>query len=154
MKSRSDLTPAEVNDIINHSLVCHIAMVDINGMPYVLPFNFGFQNDRLFIHSGPEGKKIGIWKSNPSVCVEFSTDYQMHHQNESVACSYSMRYRSVLVHGMVKEIEDIDKKREVLEIFMLKYTSKQNFKYSAPALANVKVFEILPEKIEARAYGY
>jgi hypothetical protein len=55
---------------------------------------------------------------------------------------------------MVKEIEDIDKKREVLEIFMLKYTSKQNFKYSAPALANVKVFEILPEKIEARAYGY
>ncbi|MGE0078066.1 MAG: pyridoxamine 5'-phosphate oxidase family protein [Bacteroidales bacterium] len=154
MKSRSNLTKAEIEAIINEAEVCHVSMVDENGLPYVLPFNFGYRDGHMYIHSGAEGKKIEIWAKNPTVCVAFSTGYQLRIQNEEVACSYSMRYRSVLVHGKVSQIDDISEKMRLLNVIMHKYTGKEDFTYSIPAISNVKVFEIIPEKIEGRIYGY
>ena len=154
MKSRSSLSKEEVDQIINKCEVCTVGMIDGENGPYVLPFNFGYKNNRLYIHSGPEGKKISIWEKDNRVCVSFSTDYQMRIQNEEVACSYSMRYKSVLVYGEVKTISDIAEKESVLNIIMEKYSGKTNFVYSKPALENVKVFEIVVSKVESRIYGY
>lgn len=154
MKSRSDLTKSDIDSIINGSEVCHVSMIDNDGLPYVLPFNFGYREGKLYIHSGADGKKIEIWKQNPTVCVAFSNGYQMRIQNESVACSYSMRYRSVLIHGKIQQIDEVDEKKRVLNIIMAKYTGKEDFEYSIPAISNVKVFEIVYEKTEGRSYGY
>ena len=154
MKSRSDISQSEIDKIINDSIVCHVAMIDKEGMPYVLPFNFGYNNGKLYIHSAPEGKKIEAWKSNPNVCIAFSTDYQMRIQNEKVACSYSMRYRSVLIHGIINPILNYDQKVEVLNIIMGKYSDKKDFTYSRPAVENVNVYEIKIHKVEGRIYGY
>jgi len=129
-------------------------MVDNEGDPYVLPFNFGYNEGSIYIHSGPEGKKIDIWNKNSKVCMSFSTDYELKHQSPNVACSYSMRYRSVLVYGSVDEIKNLDEKKKVLNIIMQKYTGRNDFEYNEPALKNVKVFVVVPYKIEARAYGY
>ncbi|HOP04192.1 MAG TPA: pyridoxamine 5'-phosphate oxidase family protein [Tenuifilaceae bacterium] len=154
MKSRSNLSKEEVNGIIRKCEVCVVGMVDGENGPYVLPFNFGFRDNRLYIHSGPEGKKIELWEKDPRVCVSFSTDYQMRIQNENVACSYSMRYKSVLLYGAVKQIENLEEKEQALNIIMEKYSGRSNFSYSKPALQNVSVFVIVPEKIESRSYGY
>ncbi len=154
MKSRSGISQREIDQIINGSIVCHIAMIDSNGLPYVLPFNFGYNEGRLFIHCAPEGKKIEIWKNNPKVCMAFSTDYEMRIQNEKVACSYSMKYRSVLVHGELSPITEYDEKINVLNIVMGKYAAKTDFAYSKPAVENVKVFEVKMDRVEGRVYGY
>jgi uncharacterized protein len=154
MKSRSGISQQEMDQIISGSIVCHIAMIDNEGLPYVIPFNFGYKDSRLYIHTAPEGKKIEIWKKNPKVCVSFSTDYEMRIQNEKVACSYSMKYRSVLVHGELIPIDEFDSKIQVLNIVMGKYSDKSDFTYSKPAVENVKVFEIRINKVESRVYGY
>ncbi len=154
MKSRSDITQEEIDQIINGSIVCHIGLIDKEGLPYVLPFNFAYTKGRLFIHSSPEGKKIEAWKINPKVCVAFSTDYQMRIQNEKVACSYSMRYRSVLVHGEIVDIPNYDDKIEVLNFVMDKYAQKVDFTYSKPSVENVKVMEVKINRVEGRIYGY
>jgi len=154
MNSRFNLSQAEIDQIINDSIVCHVSMVDTNGSPYVLPFNFGYKKGKLYIHCAPEGKKIKIWEANPRVCIAFSTDYKMRIQNETVACSYSMRYKSVLIYGTLHPITDNNEKIDILNIVMEKYTGKTNFTYSTPAVNNVKVFEIKSEKIEGKIYGY
>ena len=154
MKSRSDVSQREIEQVISGAIVCHVSMIDTEGKPYVLPFNFGYKDGKLYIHCAPEGKKIEIWKNNPKVCVAFSTDYEMRIQNEKVACSYSMKYRSVLIHGEVVAINDYDDKINVLNIVMQKYTGKSDFTYSKPAVENVKVFEIKVDRIEGRVYGY
>ncbi len=154
MKSRLITSAQEIEEVINASVVCHVGMVQEDSVPYVLPFNFGYDGNRLFIHSGPQGKKIDIWKQNSRVCVAFSTDYQMRIQNESVACSYSMRYRSVLVHGNIEQIFEMNEKERILNVIMKKYAGRDNFSYSRPALENVSVFEVVPLTIEGRAYGY
>jgi len=154
MKSRIDVTSQEIDQIINDSIVCHVSMIDKDGLPYVLPFNFGYKDGRLFIHCAPEGKKIEAWSLNPKVCVAFSTSYEMRIQNEKVACSYSMRYRSVLIHGEVKPIINYEQKLQTLNLVMEKYTSKSDFSYNRPSVDNVKVFEVIIGKVEGRIYGY
>lgn len=154
MKSRSGISQVEIDQIINGSIVCHLAMIDNEGLPYVIPLNFGYQEGRLYIHCAPEGKKIEIWKHNPKVCIAFSTDYEMRIQNEKVACSYSMKYRSVLVHGEVTPILELDRKMQVLNFVMEKYAGKSDYSYSKPALENVTVFEIKIDRVESRVYGY
>jgi len=154
MKSRSAVSQHEIDQIINNSIVCHIGMIDTEGLPYVIPFNFAYKDGRLYIHSAPEGKKIEAWKHNPKVCVAFSHDYEMRIQSEKVACSYSMKYRSVLVHGEVIDIPDFDDKIHVLNIVMEKYAGKTDFTYSKPSVDNVKVMEIKISRVEGRIYGY
>ncbi len=154
MNSRFNLTQEEINQIINDSIVCHVSMVDQDSSPYVLPFNFGYKDNRLYLHCAPEGKKIKIWESNPRVCVAFSTDYKMRVQNENVACSYTMRYKSVLIYGKVIAISGYNEKIDVMNIFMEKYSGRKDFTYNSPAINNVKVFEILIDKIEGKIYGY
>lgn len=154
MKPRTDLPQDEVYQIINSCEVCVVGMIDLEGNPYVLPFNFGYKEGKLYIHSGPEGKKIEIWKSNPNVCVSFSSDYKMNIRHENVACSYSMKYKSVLIFGRVEPITDLDEKVRTLNIIMEKYSGRSDFDYSKPALENVSVFEIRINKTESRAYLY
>ena len=154
MKPRTNLPQDEINQIISKCEACVVGMVDLQGKPYVLPFNFGYKDGKLYIHSGPEGKKIDIWEKNPYVCVSFSTDYKMNIRHETVACSYSMKYRSVLMHGKVKSVDDLEQKAQVLNIIMEKYSGKSDFSYNEPALANVNVFEIEISEIESRAYLY
>jgi uncharacterized protein len=154
MKSRSGISQREIDQIINGTVACHIAMIDNEGLPYVIPFNFGYKDGRLYIHCAPEGKKIEIWKQNPKVCVAFSNDYAMRIQSEKVACSYSMRYRSVLIHGELLPITDFEEKIHVLNIVMGKYSTTSDYTYSKPAVENVKVFEIKINRVEGRIYGY
>ncbi len=154
MKSRSDIPKNEIEEIINKCEVCIVGMIDGENGPYVLPFNFGYKDDKLYIHSGPEGKKIGIWEKDNRVCVSFSTDYKLNVRHENVACSYSMRYRSILLYGKVVPIIELDEKVKALNVIMEKYSGRPNFTYNNPALVNVKVFEIVISKVESRVYGY
>jgi len=146
--------PEQKEDIIKRCQVCNMAMADEDGNPYVLPFNFAYVDGVLYLHSAPEGRKIDILNKNPRVCISFSTDYQLYHQNESVACSYSMKYRSVLVYGNVEFIEDLDSKKDVLNKIMKHYTGKEEFTYHMPALKNVKIFKVNISQMDGRTFGY
>ncbi len=141
-------------DIIKRCEICNVSMVDENNQPYVLPFNFAYADDTLYLHSAPEGRKIDILEKNPHICASFSTDHQLYHQNEGVACSYSMRYRSVLLYGKVEFIDDLEEKEAILNKIMAQYTDKKGFSYSLPALKNVKIFRIPVDKLDGRTFGY
>lgn len=130
-----------------------MAMVDENNLPYLLPFNFGYANGTIFLHSGKEGLKIDILRKNPSVCIAFSTDHKLRFQNEEVACSYSMRYRSVLAFGKVEFIEETEQKIENLNIVMGHYTNRK-FSYNPPSLREVCTYKVVVEKFTCKIYGY
>ncbi len=144
----------EVEPIIKACDVCHVAMVDKNNKPYVLPFNFGYHEGVIYLHSDPKGNKIDILKNNPNVCINFTTDHELFHITEGVACSYGMRYKSVLVNGEVEFIESTKAKIEALNIFMGQYVKKQEFCYSDAAVENVCVFTVKLDDFIGKTYGY
>lgn len=139
-------------NIINEAIVCRIALVD-GEKPYILPFNFGYENKTLYLHSASEGKKIDIIKKNNNVSISFDIDHELFHRDEGVACSYGMKYRSVIITGKMTDINDYNEKVRVMNIFMLKYAGKE-FSYNAPAIKNVKVFKVEIEEMTGKKYGY
>jgi uncharacterized protein len=153
MKHRMLTNSKEIEEIIKKCQVCHVAMVDQEGKPYLVPMNFGFTEGLIYLHSSRTGKKIDILKSNPEVCIEFSTDYLLRYQNEDVACSWSMKYRSVLAYGKVTFIEDDVEKTTHLNIIMKNYTPKE-FKYNPPSIREVCCWKVIVERFEGRVFGY
>jgi uncharacterized protein len=154
MKSREILLQSAMEEIIARCQYCSMAMIDQDNEPYVLPMNFGYADRVVYLHSAPEGKKVEILRNNNRVCLAFSTDHELRHQNDDVACSYSMKYRSVLVYGKVEFIDDPTEKRRVLNILMKQYTGRDDFNYNDPAIKNVLVYKVVAERMEGRAYGY
>ncbi|HLN53797.1 MAG TPA: pyridoxamine 5'-phosphate oxidase family protein [Lentimicrobium sp.] len=154
MKSRFITEQSLIDEVIRACDVCYIGMVDENEMPYTLPFNFGYENGKLLIHSGPGGHKLEVLRRNPNVCVVFSTAHEMYHQSENVACSYSMKYKSVVLKGKVEFIEEIEEKVLALSVVMKHYTQREDFRYSMPSLKNVNVMRIIPKSMECKYFGY
>ena len=105
MRARVISEKKELVDILQRCQYCHLAMVDLEGKPYVIPMNFGFKDDMIYLHGAQHGKKIDIMKEHPEVCINFTTDHILRYQNEEVACSWSMKYRSVLCYGKAEFIE-------------------------------------------------
>jgi uncharacterized protein len=153
MRHRFLTDPAEMEEIIRKCQVCHVAMTDDEGMPYVLPFNFGYADNTVFLHSAQEGKKIRILKQNPNVCIEFSTDYLLRYQSENVGCSYTMKYRSVLVYGKVEFVEDPDEKVRIMNTVMKNY-APGNFVFNPPSVREVCCWIVRIEKMEGKINGY
>jgi uncharacterized protein len=139
--------------IINRCEVCYLGMADENNKPYVLPFNFGYRDNTVYLHSAREGRKMDIIRKNNKVCLAFSTDHLLRFTNEEVACSYGMKFRSVIVSGRIEFIEDHDEKVEVLNIVMEKYTGKR-FNYNPPSIKEVATYKVVIEEMTGRESGY
>jgi len=142
----------EINEIIKSCNICFLGLADTDGTPYVLPMNFGYKDDIIYLHSGPEGHLIDIVNRNNKVCVTFCTENKLVYQEPQVACSYRMKSKSVVAWGNVEFITDIKQKEEMLNIMMAQY-SDMKFTYSLPALQNVKVWKIPVDKISCKAFA-
>lgn len=153
MRNKHFEDPDLVKAIIDKCNVCYLGMVDHSNKPYVLPFNFAYDQQTVYLHSASEGKKIRILKEHPDVCIAFSTDHQLFFRDEKVACSYGMKYRSALVYGKVEFIDDYDEKVRILNLVMMKYTGKE-FPYNPPAVNNVCVYKVVAERIEGKESQY
>lgn len=141
-----------IESVIRHSDVCYVGMADTDGTPYVLPMNFGYQDGRIYLHSASEGRSISIIERNPRVCITFSTDHALVFQHPDVACSYRMRSKSVIAWGRVIFEDDFDKKREALDRIMQQYSDK-HFRYSDPAVRNVKIWIVELDEITCKEFG-
>lgn len=153
MRARGIIEKKELDDVIQRSRHCHLSMVDEEGNPYVIPMNFGFKDGVIYLHGAQHGKKIDILKQHPGVCINFTTDHLLRYQNEEVACSWSMKYRSVNCYGQAEFITEPDEKIAAFHIVMAHYAEGE-FKFNPPSIREVCVWRVKVEKCEGRAYGY
>ena len=153
MRRRTISDEKEILEIIDKSPWCHVAMTDLQGEPYVIPMNFGIRDNVIYLHGARKGKKIDILREHPSVCISFSTDHLLRAQSEEIACSWSMKYRSVLAYGQVEFIEDPAEKTEALNIIMSQY-SDRSFRFAPPSIHEVCCFMVKVTRFEGRSFGY
>jgi nitroimidazol reductase NimA-like FMN-containing flavoprotein (pyridoxamine 5'-phosphate oxidase superfamily) len=153
MKNRPIISKPDQEAVIRKCQICCIAMVDPEGKPYVIPMNFGFTDDYIYFHGSATGKKVDVLKNQADVCISFSTDHELRYVTEEVACSWSMRYRSVLVYGKAEFVELPEEKINILNVIMAHYTDRK-FEYNAPSIREVMVWKVKIDKMEGRVYGY
>lgn len=142
----------KIDEIISKNTICYVGMIDKEGYPYVVPMNFGYENDTIYLHSAREGISIESLKLNPNICVTFCNGYELVYQNENVACSYRMKGSSVVCRGKVVFEEDMKEKVKALNIIMKQYSDK-HFTYSDPAVNNVLVWKVEIQSVSTKLFG-
>ena len=146
-----------IQKVLEEAEICRIALVDGNE-PYLVPMNFGYKNNTLYLHSATAGRKIDILKENNSICFQMDIKTQMVRSENP--CNWGMKYLSVIGSGKAHLIDDISGKKEALDIIMAKYSPKslesdeKLFEYSEQSLNNVLVIGVEVEEITGKKSGY
>ena len=139
-----------LEEILTQSQICRLAMVD-NGEPYLLPFNYGYKNKTIYIHSAPEGRKIDILQKNPKVCFEIEQENQLI--KGEVACKWSTLYRSVVGYGTVKIISDFNEKWRALEIIMKQHGYEGKIDFNKNEVEFIVILKLSITSISGKQSG-
>lgn len=152
MRTRTIEEQEQIEAVIRECKVCYLAMNGRDGIPYVVPMNFGYENNVFYLHSGPEGKKLELLAADNRVRLIMNTGEELTFQHPDVACSYSMVSKSVMCTGKVEFIENFDEKIKALDIMIRHYTQR-SFGYSAPAVKHIRILRIAAENITCKTFG-
>jgi nitroimidazol reductase NimA-like FMN-containing flavoprotein (pyridoxamine 5'-phosphate oxidase superfamily) len=137
----------EIDDIIRRCRVCHLAMC-VDGQPYVVPLNFGYDGRSLYFHTAPEGRKIDIIKRNNRVGFEFDILHDIVTAEQ--ACKWGAKYESVIGSGTAEIVDTLEAKKDALEWIMRQYGSG-TWDFKEEILKKTLVFRVQILEISGKA---
>lgn len=137
--------------VIERAQVCRIGFSE-NGIPYIVPMNFGYNDNCLYFHCALEGKKLDIISNNPKVCFEMDTDYELE-KVEGDPCGWSAKYRCIIGSGTAIVIKDFQEKLTALNIITEHYGGKW-YDFSEKELEAVGIIRIEIDNITGKQAGY
>jgi nitroimidazol reductase NimA-like FMN-containing flavoprotein (pyridoxamine 5'-phosphate oxidase superfamily) len=103
-----------VYKILDTGFVCH-AGFSVDGQPFVIPTNYGRSGDTLYLHGSAASRMLKTLSTGVPVCVTVT-----HVDGIVLARSafhHSVNYRSVVILGTARQVEDPAEKMEALRIF-------------------------------------
>ena len=136
-----------INHVLKYALVCRIGLC-LDNLPYVVPLNFGYRDNCLYMHTGSTGKKLDIIRKNNNVCFEMDVDHELIQTGDP--CRWSMKYSSIIGYGKAFFVEGYNEKVEALNILTGHYSADENFNYNPEEIEKVTVIKINIDSISAR----
>jgi nitroimidazol reductase NimA-like FMN-containing flavoprotein (pyridoxamine 5'-phosphate oxidase superfamily) len=111
-KERGQTDRGDLYAVLDAGLICHLGVI-IDGAPVVLPTAYGRQGDRLYLHGSSANRSI-LAADGQEVCVTVT-------HLDGIVCaravfSHSMNYRSAVVFGTARLIQDEDDRMNGLRI--------------------------------------
>ena len=147
-KANQEITdPKILEAVLKKATIIRLAMVD-NEMPYLLPFNFGYSENCVYIHSAPAGKKIDVLRQNSQVC--FEVDDETATIEGDIACRWSTMYRSVIGYGKVEFVTRFDEKVRALDIIMQQHGAPAKMEFDPKEIEFIVVLKMKIESITGK----
>jgi nitroimidazol reductase NimA-like FMN-containing flavoprotein (pyridoxamine 5'-phosphate oxidase superfamily) len=103
-----------VYSILDSGFVCHVGF-SVDGQPYVIPTNYGRSGDIVYLHGSAASRMLRTLSEGVPVSVTVT-----HVDGLVLARSafhHSVNYRSVVILGTARLVEDPAEKREALRVF-------------------------------------
>lgn len=136
-----------IEEILSHSQICRIAMID-DMKPYLLPFNYGYRDHCIYIHSAPEGKKIDVLKKNNNVCFEIEQKAEI--VKDTIPCKWATIYRSVVGYGKVDIITNYEQKKKALDIILAHNGGESKNRYQDNQIKTLVILKVNITKLTAK----
>jgi nitroimidazol reductase NimA-like FMN-containing flavoprotein (pyridoxamine 5'-phosphate oxidase superfamily) len=114
LPKRGKYDTGTVYKILDEAFVCHVGFV-VNGQPYVIPTNFGRVGDKLYLHGSAASRMLRTLSEGIPVCVTVTLVDGLVLARS--AFHHSVNYRSVVILGTAKLVEDPTEKMEALRLF-------------------------------------
>ena len=140
---------AEIEEILRSGRVCHLGLID-DGLPYVVPLNYGYRDGCLYVHSAREGHKIDILRRNNIVSFSIHIDDGL--VKPDVACNWGMSYRSVMGMGAAALVDGGEEKEQALRIIMKHYAGPIPV-FETAKLDNVRIIKIRINSLTGKKSG-
>ena len=145
-----------IKQFLNSQPVGRIASLDRNGFPQIIPMNFVYQNDAIYMHSHPFGEKLENIRRNPDVGFEadqhicFLPSYYFHPTDASQADTL---YISVVIKGKAEIVDTMDEKAIALNALMEKYQKEGRYEVLdayTPSVREVAVIKVIPSDMRGK----
>ena len=109
------LTPEESAAVLHRGTSGVLALAGDDGYPYAVPMSYVYDGAKLYFHCAKSGHKLDAIQRNckASFCVI--------DQDQIVPEEYTSHFRSVIVFGAMRILEDDGEKRAAIEALALKY---------------------------------
>ena len=146
----------KVKEFLHQEHVGRISTIDVNGYPQIIPMNFVFLKDTVYMHSHPRGEKIENLKRNDKVGfevdreLEFLPSYFEDPKNASLADTL---YISIVMKGTASLVTNKDEKTMALNGLMEKYQPEGGYDPIQPdmrVLDAVTVIKINPKILHGK----
>ena len=149
-------SPEKIREFLSDEHVGRIASIDKDGYPQVIPMNFAFVNNTIYMHSYLRGEKLDNITRDDKVGfevdreLEFLPSYFSHPTDASQADTL---YISVVIKGKASLVQDYEEKSLGLNSMMKKYQPEGNYEPLQKddlVLDEVAVIKIIPESIRGK----
>ena len=147
-RKRQALTQAQCQAILEQGSCGVLALSGDDGYPYAVPLSYLYHQGKLYFHCAKSGHKLDALRREPkaSFCVVA--------QDQVAPLEYTTLYRSVIVFGRLRELEDDGEKRAAIEALALKYAPQDTPAHREEAIrrdwAPLCVLELTPEHISGK----
>ena len=103
-----------IDAILNEALICHVGIVTDEGHPVVIPTIHARDGDTLYIHGSAASRLLRAMKPGAEICLTATLLDGLVVARS--AFHHSMNYRSVVVIGTPRLVDDPAEKRAALEL--------------------------------------
>src|SRR5213594_5032769 len=111
LPARASYERATIDAILDEAVFCHIGFV-AEGQPYVIPTIHARAGDRLYFHGSAASRMLRTLSEGIPVCVTATLIDGLVLARS--AFHHSVNYRSVVILGTAKLVEDSAEKMEAL----------------------------------------
>jgi hypothetical protein len=146
-------SPQKIKEFLNQEHVGRISSIDENGYPQIIPMNFVFLNDSVYMHSHTKGEKIDNINRNNRVGFEVDRELEFlpsYFEDPKDASLADTLYISVVIKGMASLVTDNEEKTLALNGLMKKYQPEGGYdpiQSSMRVLDAVAVIKVMPNVI-------
>ena len=146
----------KIKEFLDKEHVGRIASIDENGFPQIIPMNFVFLDDVIYMHSHTRGEKLENVTRNSKVGfevdreLEFLPSYFEDPKNASLADTL---YISVVIKGKGEIVKDNNEKTNALNGLMRKYQPEGRYESISPEMAvldEVAVIKVTPDSMKGK----
>ena len=146
----------KIKQFLNEEHVGRISSVDVDGFPQIIPMNFVFRNDAVYMHSHVKGEKLDNISKNNKVGFEADRELEFlpsYFEDPHNAALADTLYISIVIKGIASFVSDREEKTLALNGLMEKYQPEGFYdplKSDMRVLDAVSVIKIIPQKLHGK----
>lgn len=146
----------KIKEFLDLEHVGRIASIDENGFPQIIPMNFVFLNDAIYMHSHTKGEKLDNIRRNEKVGFEVDRELEFlpsYFEDPKDASLADTLYISVVVKGTGSIVEDRNEKTLALNGLMKKYQPEGRYDPLKPEMEvvdEVAIIKVEPDSFRGK----
>ena len=146
----------KIKEFLNDEHVGRISSIDVNGFPQIIPMNFVFLNNAIYMHSHIKGEKLDNISRNEKVGFEADRELEFlpsYFEDPHNAALADTLYISVVIKGIGSFVSDRNEKTLALNGLMQKYQPEGNYDPLKPdmrVLDAVSVIKVTPQSLHGK----